>query len=114
MFRTVLSKHTFCEHEQCSLINLAFQLVCRDSLGLMVLWVSRSSMSCSVMDRDKRGCGFAGRTHQPLSAFPAIPSLLPELLRLVTVGTAEGADKMGCPLGHFPEPGLLWIVKWLS
>lgn len=41
-------------------------------------------------------------------------SFLPELLRLATVGTAEGADKMGSPLGHLPEPGLLWIVKWLS
>lgn len=34
-----------------------------------------------------------------------------ELLRLATVGTAQGVDKMGSPPGHFPEPGLLCIVK---
>lgn len=36
-----------------------------------------------------------------------------ELLRLATVGTAQGVDKMGSPLGDFPEPGLLWTGKCL-
>lgn len=53
-FRMMLSKHTFCEHEQCSLIKLAFQLVCWDNLGLMVLrgggalciWYPQCSVCC--------------------------------------------------------------------
>lgn len=44
--RMMLSRHTFCKQEQCSLINLAFQLVCWDSLGLTI---PRSSGSLRVV-----------------------------------------------------------------
>lgn len=51
----MLSKCTLCEREQCSLVNLAFQLVCWDSLGLMEgpCVFDILSVLCVVMDRGK-------------------------------------------------------------
>lgn len=133
-FRMMLSKYTFCEHEQCSLIKLAFQLVCWDNLGLMVLqgggalciWYPQCSVCCDGQ-RQARMFDFAGpdlvallaelNSHSAFSANPGgngAPSLLPE--RASETGhwaTTKSGNKMGSPLGDFPEPGLLWIVKWL-
>lgn len=133
-FRMMLSKHTFCEHEQCSLIKLAFQLVCWDNLGLMVLrgggalciWYPQCSVCCDGQ-RQATMLDFAGpdlvallaelNSHSAFSANPGgngAPSLLPE--RASETGhwaTTKSGNKMGSPLGDFPESGLPWTVKWL-